>query len=159
MKTIAAIILITQIVSGIGASGENIKSKIGEETQTYYCEWLDVEFTREEYDLLCRTTYCEAGNQGYNTQVAVCLTMLNRLGSNKFPDSIEEVIYQDGAYVVTGWSDFETREWNYITDYAVKTALAYTTHPLDMFYFRNSHFHDFGVPYLQLEDLYFSTAS
>lgn len=44
--------------------------------------------------LLAKIAECEAGNQSVETRAKVILTVLNRVWSPQFPDSIEEVIYQ-----------------------------------------------------------------
>ena len=121
------------------------------------CVWLKYTLTDEEFELLCRTTFCEAGNQDLDTQVMVCLTILNRLNSKKFPNSIKEVIYQQDAYEVTEWEDFENYGWTEQVEKAVKIALRENNHPADMYYFRTEHYHKFGKPYMQSDDLWFST--
>lgn len=129
----------------------------------YYIEWLDMEISKEEFELLCRTTYCEAGNQDLETQTMVCLTVLNRLNSPKtFADSIYGVVNQrlDGVpmYSVIEWSDFETREWTEQVEMAVRNAMACNNiHPSDMYYFRTEHYHTFGQPYMVSGALWFST--
>lgn len=133
---------------------ESVQAKV--ETHKV-CVWLNKEFTEQEYELLCRTTWCEAGNQDLETQVMVCLTILNRLGSDLFPDTLREVIYQPYAYEVTKWECFENAEWTEQVVQAVNIALRENNHPADMYYFRTEHYHTFGKPYMQSDDLWFST--
>lgn len=144
-----------------------VKEKVGfvvELTQPikpqYYIEWLDMEISKEEFELLCRTTYCEAGNQDLETQTMVCLTILNRYANNNikaFQGSIRDIVYGKNAYQVTTWSDFESRTWTEQVEMAVKNAMAYNNHPSDMYYFRTEHYHTFGQPYMVSGDLWFST--
>lgn len=121
------------------------------------CVWLKYTLTEEEYELLCRTTFCEAGNQDLETQVMVALTILNRLGAEQFPNTIQDVVYQDDAYEVTEWTDFEDYRWTEQVEQAVKIALMENNHPADMYYFRTEHYHTFGKPYMKSDDLWFST--
>lgn len=124
------------------------------------CIWGGFNITIEEYELICRTVYCEAGNQDIDTQIMAALTILNRTLSNKFPYSISEVIYQTEPYLmyeVTQWTGFEQYGWTEQVEQAVSYALERNDYPLDMFYFRTEHYHKFGVPYMQSGDLYFST--
>lgn len=128
----------------------------------YYIEWLGKEISKEEFEMLCRLTFCEAGNQDLETQTMVCLTVLNRLNNPKtFADSIYGVVYQrlDGVpmYSVIEWSDFETKEWTEQVEMAVKNAMACNNHPSDMYYFRTEHYHTFGQPYMVSGALWFST--
>ncbi len=112
---------------------------------------------KEERELLCRTVYCEAGNQSIEVQEMVALTILNRLESDKFPDTLHDVIYQKNQYEVTTWSGFENYGWTEQVEQAVENALIENRHPSDMYYFRNGYYHSFGVPYMQSGGLYFST--
>ena len=112
---------------------------------------------KEERELLCRTVYCEAGNQSIETQEMVALTILNRLESDKFPDTLHDVIYQKNQYEVTTWSGFENYGWTEQVEQAVENSLIENRHPSDMYYFRNGYYHSFGVPYMQSGDLYFNT--
>lgn len=121
------------------------------------CKWMNLVISEEEYELLCRTTFCEAGNQDLRTQVMVCLTILNRVNSWRFPGTITEVVYAEDAYSVTQWDNFEEYEWTEQVESAVNIALQVNHHPKDMFYFRTKHYHNFGEPYMQSDDLWFST--
>ena len=120
------------------------------------CQWNGYVLTEDEYELLCRTTFCEAGNQDLETQVMVCLTILNRLSADEFPNSIHDIVYQERAYAVTKWKDFEKYEWTEQVEQAVSIALTENNHPYNMYYFRTKHFHKFGKPYIQSDDLWFS---
>ena len=57
--------------------------------------------------LLASIIFCEAGNQPYEGQVAVGAVVMNRVESEIYPNSVEEVIYQSGQFgpAVTGWLD------------------------------------------------------
>lgn len=112
---------------------------------------------KSEYELLCRTVYCEAGNQSIHTQTLVALTILNRVKDNKFPNTIKDVVYAPNAYAVTTWKNFENYKWTKQVEQAVKLALENNNHPKDMFYFRTEHYHKFGEPYMKSDDLWFST--
>lgn len=48
--------------------------------------------------LLAALIYCEAGNQGYEGQLAVGATVMNRVRSGAYPDSISGVIYASGQF-------------------------------------------------------------
>ena len=116
-----------------------------------------VSLNKEERELLYRTVYCESGNQSIEAQEMVALTILNRLESDKFPDTLHDVIYQKNQYEVTEWNGFESYGWTEQVEQAVENALIENRHPSDMYYFRNGYYHSFGVPYMQSGDLYFST--
>lgn len=58
-------------------------------------------YSESDYELLCEITYAEAGNQTEEQQVAAAATILNRVGSSIFPNTIKEVIMQRGQFAST----------------------------------------------------------
>lgn len=127
-----------------------------EKPKTYYCKWLDVEFAQKEFELLCRTTYCEAGAESKKAQTMVCLVILNRYNSEFFPDSIKKVIYQEGQFSVVNRKDFKTVEWNEKTEEAVLRALEENKYPKNMLYFRAGRYHRWAKNYKKVGKTYFS---
>ena len=162
LELISKVVILTGMVMMSQVSTKDtlyIKEKepvIVNASQSYVCEWLEMEISQEDFELLCRTTFCEAGNQDFETQKMVCLTILNRVKSEKFPYTIHDVVYGRNAYEVTTWADFESKEWTEQVEMAVLSALEENNHPGDMFYFRTEHFHTFGESYIKSDDLYFS---
>lgn len=143
---------ITCIVSvGAAAVVDNLS-----DTAITICGWSDIFLTEEEMKLLYTTVYCEAGNQGYEAQVMVALVILNRLNSDKYPDTLREVVYQEGQFAVTKWPDFESKGWTSSVQSAVDYALQYNEYPRDMYYFRADYYHSFGEPYVYIAETYFS---
>ena len=136
---------------------EEVKSVEPTTAEPHRCSWADISLNAEEYRLLCTTVFCEAGNQTVETQTMVALTILNRINSYIFPNTVREVVYQDEQFAVTKWDNFENYGWTESVTAAVKNALADNEYPDDMYYFRTLHYHTFGTPYMQSEDLYFST--
>ena len=58
-------------------------------------------YSESDYEPLCEITYAEAGNQTEEQQVAAAATILNRVGSSIFPNTIKEVIMQRGQFAST----------------------------------------------------------
>jgi|GEM_PF-1520399 len=54
--------------------------------------------SEEELELLARVISAEARGEPFEGQVAVGAVILNRIGHPDFPDSMEEVCYQPGAF-------------------------------------------------------------
>ncbi|MBQ7776326.1 MAG: cell wall hydrolase [Lachnospiraceae bacterium] len=54
----------------------------------------DITFAEGDLYLLANLIYCEAGGEPYQGQVAVGSVVINRVRSEKFPDSVVGVIYQ-----------------------------------------------------------------
>lgn len=120
------------------------------------CAWSDISISLADFNLICTTVYCEAGNQSIETQIMTALTILNRLSAEDYPDTVKEVIYQDKQYSVTEWTGFEQYGWTSSVEQAVTYALEVNEHPKDMYFFRTEHYHEFGQPYKVSDDLYFS---
>lgn len=63
-----------------------------------YYESIGNSITQAEIDMLASITYLEAGNQPMVGKRAVVEVVLNRVMSDKFPNTIEEVLYQKGQF-------------------------------------------------------------
>ncbi len=82
-----------------------LKKKLAEELAMSQAaaqgEWRDIsEVTFAEGDrcLLANLIYCEAGGEPYEGQLAVGSVVINRVLSEKFPDSVVGVIYQNRQF-------------------------------------------------------------
>lgn len=70
-----------------------------EEKETVNTEaYLDV--TKSDYELLAKLVERETGGQGLECMVACASVVINRVNSDKYPNTIKEVIYQRGQYSV-----------------------------------------------------------
>lgn len=61
------------------------------------------EFSEEEIDLMAACVYFEAGNQSMEGKRLVADVIINRIMSNRFPGTVEEVLSADGQFVT--WND------------------------------------------------------
>ena len=59
-------------------------------------------------ELLARLVYLEARGEPYDGQVAVAEVVLNRVVSDRFPDTVEEVIYQTGQFTPASYLESTT---------------------------------------------------
>lgn len=73
--------------------------------------------SEEEKYLIAKIVMCEAGNQDERTKEMIAEVVLNRVENESFPDSIEEVIFQEshGTYQFTPvcngfWEKYEPDE-------------------------------------------------
>lgn len=57
-----------------------------------------INVSEEELELLARVIYAEARGENFEGQIAVGAVVLNRLKNPGFPKTIQEVIYQPGAF-------------------------------------------------------------
>ena len=67
---------------------------IEEETQTE----LETKYTEYDFELLARVIEAEAGGESDYHKLCVGTVVMNRVDSEKYPNSIEGVIYQPGQY-------------------------------------------------------------
>lgn len=114
----------------------------------------------EDIKLMERCVMSEAGNQSVMAQEAVATVILNRwMNPEKYPDTIEGVITDPGQF-----STHDNGEVTVSVRLAVYNAIVYyNTYQQDLpksaYYFRADKYHDFGIPYCNYGDLYFSLAS
>lgn len=135
---------------------------VSEYNQQRYREWAGepqdplvityVEYTDEEISLMARVVMSEASILDFDGKQAIAQTIINRVISDKFPDSVEEVVYQENQYS-TAYNGDVTEECYE----AVKFAIEYKAFPMDMFYFRQDFYHSFAYPYMRIGNTYFST--
>ena len=60
---------------------------------------IDYEVNAEnDIEILSRAIYAEGRGEPYEGQVAIGSVILNRVKSDKFPNSVAEVVYQRGAF-------------------------------------------------------------
>lgn len=66
----------------------------------------------DQLELLAQLVQAEAGNQGVQGMRYVACVVLNRVDHPKFPDTIEEVIFQPGAFGVVKDGALDRAAWN-----------------------------------------------
>lgn len=55
-------------------------------------------YSEKDLRLLSAIIFCEAGDQCYAGQKAVGIVVMNRVKSDEFPNTVEEVLYQSGQF-------------------------------------------------------------
>jgi N-acetylmuramoyl-L-alanine amidase len=115
-----------------------------------------LELTEAEIDLIALVTMAEAEGEPEEGKRAVIDVILNRYESSRFSDTIEGVIYHKNAFECM-WNGRVDR--CYVRDdirQLVVEELESRTYS-NIHYFRMSHYHNFGVPVVQIGNHYFST--
>ena len=113
--------------------------------------------TDEEIQLMERCVMSEAGGCTCECQEAVATVILNRWQHpDKYPDTIAGVITEEGQF-----STKDNGEPTLSVRLAVHNAIVYYNTalmdlPYQIYYFRQDHYHNFGVPYESIDNLYFS---
>lgn len=110
-------------------------------------------YSAEDIELMARVVMNEAGGESYKCQVAVAETILNRVDSTDFPNSIREVIYQPYQYSLNSNGSITDSVYE-----AVYQALEYRIFDSNMVYFRMDKYHEFdeAADYFEIDNTYFS---
>lgn len=74
-----------------------------------------IDIDEKELEMLVRVISGEARGEPLEGQIAVGAVVINRVLSNKFPDDLEEVIFQEGQFIAIddGYYDLEPTEKSY----------------------------------------------
>lgn len=111
----------------------------------------------DDFELMGKTVFAEAKTEEFEGQVAVAEVILNRVESENFPDTVEEVIKQDGAFSSWGNGSVEAAPLDDECLEAVQDAVNERIFPEAVVYFREGRFHSFGTPYTVIGNHYFSS--
>jgi hypothetical protein len=131
--------------------GEPIKKTPVEEIITE-TEVIEKEAPKpSDEDLIAAVVMAEAGNQEMVGKVAVAMVVLNRC--DKWGMTVESVVSQEGQFAYPYYGTVNEDCYTAVRIAQENRELF----PEDMVYFRNTKFHDFGIPYLQIQGHYFST--
>lgn len=111
--------------------------------------------TDSEIELIQRCIMSEAGGESDECQQAVATVIFNRYFSPKFPNSFDEIIVPGQFSVADNreiTKDVRINLQRAIIDYGSYCQII----PYNCYYFRADHYHDFGIPYRQIGNNYFS---
>ena len=116
---------------------------------------LDNEVTQvseTEIEMLAHLVKAEAGNQTFLGKQLVVDVVLNRMRSDKFPNTIEGVIYASGQFACVGY--FMSKKPSTEDYEAVRTEIEKRQNR-EVIYFRTKHYGD-GTPLFKEDAHYFS---
>lgn len=114
--------------------------------------------TVEEFDMVSKVVQAEAGNQEWEAQWMVACVILNRVESEKFPETIEGVIYQENPkqFCCVWDGGYEKAEPDDAVHEAVAYALEQERIPQDILFFTSNGYLKGTEAYEQVDDMYFS---
>lgn len=147
MITIAAALVV--VTSQINAHAKSIS-----EVPVFDREIKSI--TIDEFELISKTVMAESGGEDYDTQYACAETILNRIDSDDFPNTVEGVLFQKNQFSV--WSN-GAAEKAIPTDSvyeAVQYAIEERTFPTDVVYFTSNGYPEWGEPYMESGNMYFA---
>lgn len=110
-------------------------------------------FTEEDIALMERVVMSEASILRNDAKQAVAQTIINRVRSDDYPNTVAEVI--EGQYS-TAFNGEPGEAEKLAVKYAIECQDAF---PIDMFWFRSDYYHPFGEHYVKIQNHYFSTKS
>lgn len=135
---------------------ETLKAEpIKEQPKEIFSETIEI--TQEapipsDEDIIAAVVMAEAGNQEMIGKVAVAMVVLNRC--DEWGMTVESVVKAKGQFAYPYYGTVSEDAYR-----AVEIAKENRDLFSDkMLFFRNTHYHDFGVPYMILGDHYFSLA-
>lgn len=116
----------------------------------------ELPLTQEEIDLIALITMAEAEGEPEEGKRLVIDTILNRVDSEHFPDTVHDVIYQKNQYSCVWSSRLSRCE---VRDDIVQLVVEELEHRTnsEVVFFRTLHYHTFGVPQLKVGNHYFSS--
>lgn len=118
---------------------------------------IEEETYQGELQLLACVVFAEAGNQDMTGKRLVVDTILNRVDSPQYPNTITEVIYQSGQFSCVKDGNLDKAFWNVTADCftAVTAELAQRTDN-SILYFTAGGYGQYGTPAYQHGSHYFS---
>lgn len=113
--------------------------------------------SEEDKDLICRITFREAGNQGAEGQRAVIEVILNRVMSDKWPNTVYDVLSQSGQFSTwAGRNNVTSEQVDNI--YSLLTVIAIEEPILNENYvYFDGKQHSYGKNYVKIQDHWFAT--
>lgn len=128
------------------------------ESTTYICEPTEPEWMlpREDIELIALVTMAEAEGECEEGKRLVIDTILNRVDSEHWPDTVSEVIWQPDQF---------TSMWNgrvdrcYVSEDICRLVIEelYLRTNTDVVFFSAGAYSDYGKPMFQVENHYFSS--
>ena len=109
--------------------------------------------SEEEMEEMARIVMNEASIVSYEGKLGVAVTMVNRFKDGRWGETMTEVLSYPNAY-----SHIRNGEISEDCYKAVREAIECDgAFPADLLFFRGGHYHDFGYPYMAIDNLYFTT--
>ena len=118
-------------------------------------EIVDNEVDENDIEILAKITFAEAGNQSELGKRLVIDTVLNRVESSTFPNSIEGVVFQSGQFSPIKDGGYARAHVDNDICRLIYEEL-YERTDTQVLYFNARHFSKYGTPYLVEGAHYFS---
>lgn len=146
----------TVVVKSQEYTGDQVAKYIEVKTLVKETKGMTIGVSKDDMELIALITMAEAEGESERGKRLVISTILNRLDSEYFPDSVEEVIYQPGQF---------SSVWNGRIDKChvqsdiyqlVKEEIKFRTDD-EVIFFHADKYSNYGVPMFREGDHYFSS--
>lgn len=116
----------------------------------------EIRMSESDINLIALVTMAEAENQCEEGKRLVISTILNRVDSDRFPDTVYDVIYQTNQFT-SMWNGRVDRCYvkEDIRQLVIEEAISRTNH--EVIFFRGGRYSSYGTPFAKVGDHYFST--
>ena len=118
-------------------------------------EQEQMSMSKEDMELIALVTMAEAEGECEEGKRYVIDVILNRIDSERFPNSAYGVIYAQGQFT-SMWNGRSDRCYVREDIYKLVEEELVSRANNDVLYFRTGHYHSFGTPIIQIENHYFS---
>lgn len=115
------------VIKPLGADFSLAGIKVKDETEVETETETEQPYTDDDFYELSHIIQAEAGYCSRDMMIGVGSVVLNRVKSDKYPDTIYEVIHQPGQYSTVSWlaSQIPTEEAEEVTDYLLRNGSQY----------------------------------
>ena len=134
---------------------EVCEAPIATETREEVIPEPSITLSQEEMELLALVTMAEAEGEPEEGQRLVIDTILNRVDSPYFPDTVTDVIYQKNQFTSMWNGRVERCEVRDDILQLVQEEAMYRTNE-NVVFFRTGRYSDFGIPIFRVGNHYFS---
>jgi N-acetylmuramoyl-L-alanine amidase len=152
---------ITEMKKYVGAPHCAIVETVDEveyetEPTTEYVEYNTSYFSEDEASLIALITMAEAEAEPVEGQRLVIDSILNRVDSDIFPNTVYDVVYQSGQFECV-WNGRVDR--CYVRDdiYQLVLEEMNSRYNYDVVFFRTEYYSEYGVPMFQVGNHFFSS--
>jgi N-acetylmuramoyl-L-alanine amidase len=159
---ISLILCPTKIVNSESLHSEINQEKVEIKNTMIYSSKIEIvspyikELSQDEIDLISRVVMAEAEDEPFEGKIYVIDTILNRVESKHFPNTVHDVIYQRGQFTSMWNGRFDRCSSNSQLDETIKEENINRKNS-DVIFFTADHYGENGKPSFRVGNHYFAT--
>lgn len=162
LLTMSLILYPTKIVNSEPLHPEITQKKVEIKNTVVYSSKIEIvspyvkELSQDEIDLISRVVMAEAEDEPFEGKIYVIDTILNRVDSKHFPNTVHDVIYQRGQFTSMWNGRFNRCSNNSQLDDTIKEENINRKNS-DIIFFTADHYGENGKPAFRVGNHYFAT--